>query len=133
MSTKITYKLELAVEKGPNFTVTRDLAVEAYDHLRVDVPAGDNATPGTVTVDVQPGASDQLRVLSITSTLYSELITFKVDTAGADIKLDAPHLYVGGGALSLLGADPKKFVFLNKAGADKPAVVHILVGRKAST
>ena len=131
MATRITLKVDLAVEKGPSSTLTRELDIDAYDLLKFTVPAGDNATPGTITVDVQPGQISRLEVLSITSTLYSDLLTYKIDGAGGDVSLDAPHLFVGGGAVQLLGATAKQFVFTNRAGTDKPASVQILVGRNA--
>ena len=132
MGTKITYKVDLAVEKGPTSSLTRDLEVDAYDLLKVTVPGGDSGTPGTVTVDVQPGDIKQIKLLSITSSRYDEKLTYKVDGAGSDIPLDAPQLLVGAGALGVMGTTAKQFVFTNKAGMDKSADLQILVGRKAT-
>jgi hypothetical protein len=46
--------------------------------------------------------------------------------------LDQPVLLVGTGAVKLLGATQRQFVFANKAGTNKAANVKILVGRDAT-
>ena len=132
MGTKISFKVDLAVEKGPSSSLTQDLDVDAYDLLKVKVPAGDTTTPGTITVDVQPGQTKQIKLLSLTSSMYDEKLTYKIDAAGNDIPLDAPQLFVGAGSLGLIGATAKQFVFTNRAGLAKPADLQILVGRKAT-
>jgi hypothetical protein len=132
MGTKITVKADLAVEKGPSSALTQEMEVDAYDLLKVKLPGGDAAAPGTLTVDVQPGATNWIKLLSVTSSVYDPKITYKIDGAGGDIPLDAPHVFVGAGAIGLIGATAKQFVFTNKAGASKAADLVILVGRKAT-
>jgi hypothetical protein len=132
MSRKIKWKLDVAVENGPTVTGGDIIEVEAYDFVKVEVPGGDATTPGTATVDVQPSGTGKVKFISIKSDIYDENLTYKVDGAGSDVKLDSAHVFIGGGALGLLGATTKQFVFTNKAGLTKKAGVEILVGRKAT-
>ena len=132
MPTKITYKVDLAVEKGPTSAVTQDIEVDAYDLLKFDVPGGDANTPGTITIDVQPSAVSRIRLLSISSSKYSDKLTYDVDASGTSVALDAPQLFIGGGSVGRIGATAKQFVFTNTIGLNDKASVQILVGRKAT-
>jgi hypothetical protein len=104
---------------------------EAFDCLQLDIAGGTVATPATKEVEVQPGGTDRVLFLLVASTLYDPHLSYAVD-GGADIVLDAPQLFLGPGAVALLGATQNKFKFKNEAGADRAAAVTIVVGRKAS-
>lgn len=132
MPEKIVWTLNVQVVGGPKVSESQTIEVEAYDIIKVLVPGGDNATPGTATVEVQPGGSGQVKFLMITSNVYDANLTYKVD-GGTEIKLDALQLLVGNGAVGLLGSTQNQFAFSNKAGVNKPASIEILVGRKATT
>jgi hypothetical protein len=132
MPEMISWTLNVQVVGGPKLSASRTIEVEAYDMIKVVVPGGDNTTPGTATVDVQPGGTDQVKFLMISSSVYDAKLTYKVD-GGQDVKLDAFQLLMGNGAVDLLGTTQKQFAFSNKAGVDKTASIEILVGRKATT
>ncbi|MEX2283702.1 MAG: hypothetical protein WEE89_14550 [Gemmatimonadota bacterium] len=132
MSRKIKWKVDVTVESGPTLTAGDSIDVEAYDFVRAEVPGGDATTAGTATVDVQPSGAGKVLFIGIKSDVYDEKLTYKVDGAGLDVKLDSAQVFVGGGALGLLGTTTKQFVFTNKAGLSKKAAVEILVGRKAT-
>lgn len=131
MAEKINWTLNVQVVGGPKVSDSKTVEVEAYDLIEVEVPAGDNTTPGTSTVEVQPGGSGQVKFLMITSSVYDANLTYAVDV-GSAIKLDALQMLIGEGAVGLLGSTQKLFAFTNKAGLDKPASIKILVGRKAT-
>ncbi len=130
MVEKISWVLNVQVAGGPRASASQAMDVDAYDVITVVIPGGDNATPGTASIEVQPGGAGQVRLLLITSTLYDPALTYSVD-GGAQIKLDGLHFLIGSGAVALLGGTQKTFAFTNKAGLDKPASLQIMVGRKA--
>lgn len=131
MAAQIKLILEAQVEGGPKMSALQSIPVEAYDKIEVNIPGGDNSTPGSATVEVQPGSTGQVKFLLITSTLYDKDLTYAVD-GGNDIILDAPQLFLGNGAVGLLGSTQQSFVFSNEAGVDKSASIKILVGRDAT-
>jgi hypothetical protein len=132
MAVKITWSLNVQVASGPKITGTDTLEVDAYDTIEVTVPKKTGGVDGTASAEVQPLTPDKVKLLVITSSVYKDL-TYAVDgTGGATgVKLDAQQLFVGAGAVGLLGVGgPKKITFTNAGTAD--ALVQIFVGRKAS-
>ncbi len=128
MSVKINWTLNVQVVGGPKISASQTMEVEAYDKIEVNVE--DGATDKEI--QVQPGSSDQVQFLLISSDQYGDGLTYKVNdiTAGA-VKLDAQQLFIGDGAVGLLGGPPEKLLFSN--GLGKNASIQILVGRKATT
>ena len=133
MSDKISVTLNVQVVGGPSYPDSRTIEVEAYDVIEVVIPGGTIQTPGTAAVNVQPGSAGQVKFLMINSSVYDTNLTYKVDTSTVEVKLDAPLLLIGDGAVRLLGETQKAFAFTNKAGSNKSASVKILVGRVAKT
>lgn len=133
MSEKINWTLSVQVVGGPKISVSQTMEVEAYDKIDVTVPGGDDTTPGTATVEVQPGGASQVKFLLITSSLYDAKLTYKVNGGTEAVKLDALQLLMGSGAVGLLETTPQQLAFTNKAGLFAPASIQILVGRKATT
>lgn len=131
MPEQITWSFNAKVVDGPQLGDSQALKVEAYDKIDVTIPGGEDAAPGAMTIDVQPGDSGQVRFFLMTSTFYHEKLTYKVD-GGPEVMLDAPLLLIGLGAVKLLGSTQRKFAFANKAGTTKTANVKILVGRDAT-
>lgn len=135
MAVKINWSLNAQVAGGPKVAATNTLEVEGYDAIEVKV--GKHVTTpmpadGTAVVELQPLGADKVKLLIITSSVYKDL-TYTVDGTGgaSNVKLDAQQVFIGEGAVRLLGANgPKKITFTN-AGTDD-ALVQILVGRKAS-
>jgi hypothetical protein len=131
MPEQINWSFNVQVVGGPQLGESKPLTVEAYDKIDVTIPGGDDATPGAMTVDVQPGGAGQVRFFLMISNLYDAKLTYKVD-GGAEVMLDSPVLLLGKGAVKLLGATQNQFAFINKAGTTKAASVKILVGRDAT-
>jgi hypothetical protein len=130
MAVKITWSLNLQVAGGPKITGTDTLEVDAYDTIEVTVPKK-TGTDGTAIVEVQPLAADKVKLLIIQSSVYKDM-TYAVDGGATGVKLDAQQLFIGAGAIGLLGTGgPKKITFTN-ASTTTEALVQILVGRKAS-
>ena len=112
MAETIKYSFSIQVAGGPKAADADSIEVEAYDMLEVEVP--DSGTSGGVaTVNVQPGDSG-VKFLQISADSYEDL-TYEVD-GGSSQTLDGPLLLIGEGAVALLGATQKQFVFTN-AGA----------------
>lgn len=137
MPERISWNVTAQVAGGPRVSVANTLDVEAYDKIEVDVPVG-SGTSVDATVNVQPSAIANVKFLIITSSLYSDTLTYTVKdgtgtgatTGAADVKLDAAQLLVGGGAIGLLITDPIVFEIKNRAASD--AHVQFLVGRDAT-
>jgi hypothetical protein len=124
----LSWNLNAEVQSGPKLAAAQTLAVESYDETEVTIPP---TTPTAVNI---PGA--QAQFLAILADRYGEKLTYHVDGVAAGpanpIKLDAPQVLAGAGAVGLLGADPVKLVFTNTLDDGKPVAVQILVGRKAT-
>ena len=132
MPEKINWTVTVQVVGGPKLSEARTLEVEAYDLLEVEVPDGDDTTPGRVTVNVQPGGAGQVKFLMISSDLYHDALTYTVDGDPTEVHLDDLQMFIGGGAVTLLGDTQNQFAFVNRANQGRPAFVKILVGRKAT-
>ena len=130
---KATFKVEVAGASTMSAVYT--LQAEAFDRIDVTVPAEASGTPGSVTVEVQPGGAGQVALLFITSASFphasdgSPELTYDVD-GGGDRSLDGPLLLAGPGSVELLGA-VNQIVFSNASDTD--LAVHILVGRDATS
>lgn len=122
----INVTLSVQVVEGPSISALRKIEVDAHDKIQVKISAG---TTDKV-VEVQPGGAGRVRLLAITASLFSDQLTYKVNNAGTPIKLDAEQLFIGDGAVGLLGAAPETLSFTNPLAQDVNVV--ILVGRMAS-
>ena len=128
----VNYGFSIQVTGGPQIANTKVTTVEAYDKVEVKLDPG--ATD--VVVDVQPGATSQISLLAISSSLYDTKLTYKVADGGGDkgpFTLDAPHFF-SGGAVGVFGVAPKSLKFSNAlpAGPSNKATIEIFVGRDAT-
>ena len=135
----INLALNVQVVGGPTVLISKSKSVQAYDKIEVVIEAGSNEK----SVEVQPGAADDVSFLLIKSSVYSSkqsLLTYRVSDGTSDfpdstepakpaIALDEPHLYFGLGAVSAFGLAPKILKFTNSTAT--PAAIEILVGRDA--
>ena len=120
----ITWSFRAQVAGGPSVSEDKPiLEVDAYDQIQALIPAGQS-----VTVNVQPNSG---KFLLLAATPGYDKLSYKVDAGATDITLDGPHILIGQGAVSLLGATQKQFAFKNDGAAD--VTVHILVGRDAAS
>lgn len=133
MTEKINWKSDVQIIGGPKMSASTTVFVDAYDVIDVEIPGGDSTTPGTATVEVQPGGTGQVQFLLITASQYSEQLTYSVTGGVSDVALDAQQMLAGKGAVSLLDAAPGTLSFSNTLGAGKDVSITILVGRKATT
>lgn len=127
MAVKLAYSLSIQVAAGPSIAASSSLEVEAYDKVQVLVADGESDR----AVNIGPGGAGLMQFLSVTATDYDSGLTYKVNDAAANaIPLDAPHLFIGAGAVGLLDNEPTQLLFANATGSD--VTVHILVGRDAT-
>jgi hypothetical protein len=127
MTESINWTLNVAVAGGPKVSGSNTLDVEAYDKVGVVVKAGSQSE-----VAVQPGTEGQVQFLLLSSDHYGSDLAYRVnDESGQAVALDALQLFIGAGAVSLLGQSPKTIHFDNQMADD--AAIKILVGRRATT
>ena len=127
MSEKINWTLNVQVVGGPKISAAQTVTVDAYDKIQVTIGAG----AADEEVDVQPGGAGRVQFLLISSDQFGDDLTYKVNNAGDDIKLDAQQLLIGDGAVGLLGTSPPTTLgFTNNLAQD--ANIEILVGRNAT-
>lgn len=132
MAQAISWTLQVQVEGGPNLSAASSTDVDAYDRIDIVIPGGDSGTPGTATVDVQPGTAAQVKFLLISSDKYGEELTYSIASGASNVKLDSQQLLTGAGAVGLLGADPNALEFSNGMGEGNDASITILVGRNVT-
>src|SRR3569833_804260 len=105
---------------GPSRSAAGEMEVDAYDKLAITV--ADNASQ---QVDLVPNAKASL--LIINPEYASTDLTYKV--GANDIKLDGPQVFIGAGAVALLGG-ATSLTFTNHTGAD--AVIENHDGRNTT-
>ncbi len=131
MSSTINLALKVNVVGGPSISVSKGITVEAYDKIDVTIDAG--ATDKEV--EIQPGAPSRVQMLFIRSSKYGEKgeLAYKVHkTTNSPITviLDQDQLFLGQGAVGLLGTDVDKLFFTNNL--TEAVSIEILVGRDAT-
>jgi hypothetical protein len=121
----ISWSMTAQVPGGPKLSLSKTFEVGAYDVVEEVLS---DTTPKTL--DVQPSSSsDLVKFLIVSSTQYSENITYSVNSDSTSIKLDAPQVFLGEGAVSLLASSPppQTITFTNNSGEE--VRISILVGR----
>ena len=114
-------------------TIRKSACILADITIRKSQPDS-TAHPTPTTVDVQPGAAGQIKLLLIRSTRYGNNLKYKVhnDNTPERVLNDAVFL-VGAGSLDLLedaNAPLDKLLVTNTTGQD--VVLEIIVGRSAT-
>lgn len=127
MSEKINWTLNVQVVAGPKISASGPITVDAYDKIQVTVDDGAQDK----VVEVQPGPEGRVQFLFIDPKPSGDALTYKVNNAGDAIKLDAQQLFMGDGAVRLLGGAPESLSFTN--GLGEAASIEILVGRNVTT
>jgi hypothetical protein len=131
LQTNIAWRVSVEIPSSPVLLVASGTAVDAYDRIVLAVPNSTNTPTDEVTVDVQPGTADKVRLIAVTSASYGDDLRMKVhDTSSPEIALNDALFLVGQGAVEMLGAQPDKLLFLNSLGHD--VTIEILVGRLAT-
>src|SRR3569623_2131860 len=120
MGEKLSWNYVAPAVNGPSLSAEGVKKVDAYDILAITV--ADNASQ---QVDLVPKAKASLRFINPENA--STDLTYKV--GANDIKLDGPQVFIGAGAVALLGG-ATSLTFTTHTGAD--AVSESLVGRDAT-
>jgi hypothetical protein len=127
---KISYSVTVQVTGGPSIPISGVLELDAYEKIKVTVPAKNQGVDGVIEVAVSPGDLAHTKLLLITVSSGDGSLLFKTSAAGAiDVPITGPLTLIGETACGLLGAPPDKLTFTNKASTE--GTVTILVGRKA--
>lgn len=120
MAETISWNYVAQALNGPAISGAGDLTVDAYDKINVTITAG-----ATQQVNLTP--SGTVSLLVINPAAPDVKLTYKI--GANNIALDAPHVLIGTGAVSLLGG-ATNLSFTNNTGAD--ATIEILLGRDAT-
>jgi hypothetical protein len=122
MGEKISWGYFVNIANGPSISVRDELEVEAYDKIQVTI-----LDTATQKVDLMPAAASPVTLLIVNPANPDPGLSYEI--GGNAIKLDAPHVLLGEGAVSLLGGATSLSI-KNTTGAD--ADVEILIGRDAT-
>ena len=135
MPNSLVVSIAAEISGGPAVEASQGIQVTAYDQVEVDIPGAANLGSATdIVVDVQPtAAASQVLFLSIQSNRYGAGLEYDVSGGASNVTLDGPHVFVGQGAIGLLGAVPEQLTFRNGLGDGLNATVTILVGREAAS
>jgi hypothetical protein len=129
---QISLTTDIAIPNGPKLGFARKLDVEAFDKIDLDVAAGAN----NKEVQLQPGPAGQVQFLLVVADWYGPELSYKVNNAGGTARaLDQPHMFTGGGAVSMVDAAALAKLFFSNTtngAAAKDAKVQILIGRDAT-
>ncbi|MDD5094790.1 MAG: hypothetical protein PHV74_10495 [Dehalococcoidia bacterium] len=127
MAEKIKYSVNVQVVGGTSIPITGEITPEAYAKIQIIVAAG----AADVPVNLQPSGANLAEFLLIKSSAYDDALTYKVNDATATaISLDAPHIFIGKGAVAILDASPTQLLFSN--GLTSDVTIDILIGRDAT-
>src|SRR3569833_4570985 len=116
MGEKLSWNYVAQAVNGPSLSAAGEMEVDAYDKLAITV--ADNASQ---QVDLVPNAKASLLIINPENA--STDLTYKV--GANDIKLDGPQVFIGAGAVALLGG-ATSLPYTNHTGAD--AVFVFFVG-----
>ncbi len=126
MSETIRWNFVTQVLKGPSVSAASSIdTVDAYDKFNIELE--DTATQA---VNLVPSGTISLLVINpITPNPVTPAANLSYELNGSPVALDAPHVLIGSGAVSLLGG-ATSLTFTNNTGAD--AVIEILIGRDST-
>ncbi|HEY0098603.1 MAG TPA: hypothetical protein VGB76_06580 [Pyrinomonadaceae bacterium] len=130
MPIKINWTFNAQVAGGPKVAAAESVEVDAYENIEVVVPKHD-ANDGTAEVGIVPADTGEILFLLIKADNYTDTqLSYVIGDATDEVALDAQQVFIGAGAVGLLGESPSKLTFTNKGPED--IAVRILVGRKAA-
>lgn len=150
---KIDWSLSVQIAGGPKIGVSKGIEVEAYDVVSVQLtarpaapvsdpppdplplPDADTAVP--VEVQIQPGDAKQVKFLAITSDAYHPALSYQLIKDGPAIALDQMHIFMGEGAVGVLGKSLTSLIFTNNiwdntSHKGQAVSIQIIVGRNAT-
>jgi hypothetical protein len=121
MSEKVNWSYLVHAASGPQIAAAAVIEVDAYDKFDLTI-----ATGVTQTVDLVPSGG-AVKLLVLNPDEPDPELSYAV--GGKDIPLDAPHVLLGAGAVSLLGT-LTALTFKNATQSD--ITLQIIVGRDAT-
>ena len=134
MPAAVECMMNLMVDGVPILTLGRRLDISATDSVVLTVPARAGSTDGTVTADVQPTPTGQVKVLVITASAYhASQLSYEQAGSGSStvqtMNLDGPQVLLGSQVVNLLGSRGSRYKFTN--GTPEPVTVSMFVARDA--
>lgn len=138
MSDVISWSANVAISGGPSLSLAGSLVTAAYDVCEFAVPAQDG-DPGTETMPVHPGETDEVHLLVLKATRYEAgTLSYAFHPAGTppddttgDTALDGPQLYNSQGMISSSFTDLAEISVTNTS--DSAVTVTVVVGRTTPT
>ena len=129
----ISWDLNIKLGDETQITESDSFVVEAFSEVEVTIEKG--AT--NKKIELQPGESDQVKFVFISSSKYQTKETKKLFYKLANgqnakkITLDSPQFFIGTGMIGLFEKSPKEIYVTNKLEED--ATLTIILGRNATT
>ncbi len=123
MPESLSWTFATRVLRGPTIAESGELAIESYVKLTVTIKKG-----ASQDVEVFPGAGGSAQVLVISPAKPNEKLTYEVNRS--DVALDGPHVFIGAGAVGLLGNKIGTLKFKN--GTAEDADISIIAARDAT-
>ena len=120
MPEKLNWNYVVQALNGPSLSAAGERVVDAYDKMEITI-----ADTVTQQVDLVPNADMALLIIQPEPANNDP----SCEINGVDVMLDGPQVFIGSGAVSLLGG-ATSLKFTNHTGAD--AVIGILIGRDAT-
>jgi hypothetical protein len=118
----LKYSMNFQIVRGASLSIPGEIKLEGYEKIQVAVAAS-----ATSTITLPSG----IQFLIIKSTTYGDALSYKVNSETTAIKLNAAHVFMGTGAVSILNAAPAKLVFTNGLTGD--VTLDLLIGIDAAT
>lgn len=132
MPEKIKWTVQFQAIGGPGISKSDELGVEAYDRILATIPKG-----GVVKkVEIQPSPDPgDVKLIVVTAKTFGSGLTYKpgdmAGPVGPVSAMDGPHVFIGAGAVALLGANPPQALYFSN-NLTEDVAVQVLVGRKSS-
>jgi hypothetical protein len=114
--------MNFQIVHGTSLSIPGEFTLKAYEKAQVTVAAG-----AASTVNLPSG----IQFLIITSSVYGNALTYTVNSETTARLLNAAHVFLGTGAVSILNPTLTKMVFTNGLTAD--VILDILIGIEAAT
>ena len=123
---RVTITLSVAIAGQRTVTASSGaIEAEASGQISKELAADDTE----VTIEIQPGAANQLRALLLSSTYYGADLTYVFSDGTTDaadtLTLDGPQIFSAGN-LGAIGVDPRQ-IKLTMASSGEEATVSIAV------
>lgn len=125
MEINASASLTLQIAGGPTVSTPWTMAADAFDRATIKVPKN-TTTP--LELLLQPADGDNILLMVITSTLYSNAVTYELAVKGTEFKLAQPQIISGSDLISAISKTPSTVAFKNTGPDD--AIVDLIVLRR---